>query len=65
MPTADELVAVLVKNGTILGLANGDPADLDGYNCQEKELFSGKLMAIIKKEPGKVPLIQAALKKGK
>lgn len=65
VPTADELVAVLVKNGTILGLANGDPADLDGYNCQEKKLFSGKLMSIIKKEPGKVPLIQAALKKGK
>lgn len=50
VPTADSLVEVSVKNGTIVGLANGNPADLSDFSVQEKCLFSGKLMVIVKKE---------------
>ena len=44
---ANDRVVVTVKNGTLLGLDNGDSTDQDPYqNTNNKRLFSGKLLAI-------------------
>lgn len=54
---ANNRVAVNVTGaGRLVGLDNGNSADLDQYKGISRRLFSGKLMAIIaaKLEPGKV-----------
>ena len=46
---ANNRVKVTVKNGKLLGLDNGDSTDYDQYqNNDNRRLFSGKLLAIIK-----------------
>ncbi|WP_086347816.1 glycoside hydrolase family 2 TIM barrel-domain containing protein [Candidatus Enterococcus clewellii] len=62
VPTAESEVVVSVSGGTIIGLANGNPADLSGYNIQEKCLFSGKLMVIVQEDEGIEPELSTWLK---
>lgn len=63
VPTSDAWVEIDVENGEILGLANGNPADISEHNLRKKQLFSGKLMVIVRKEKEKVPSVNARLSK--
>ncbi|KAF1298330.1 glycoside hydrolase [Enterococcus sp. JM4C] len=62
VPMVDSLVTVACENGKIIGLANGNPADLSGFNRQEKRLFSGKLLAVVKKNKEQPIKVSAQLK---
>lgn len=52
-------VIVQVEGGTLLGLDNGDSTDYDQYQTNNRRLFSGKLLAIVKKLDGTEPKISA------
>ena len=55
-------VKVAVEEGELLGLDNGDSTDYDQYKGNSKRLFSGKLLAIVKKSrSGAAPKITAEL----
>jgi len=57
---ATNRVKVTVKNGTLLGLDNGDSTDYDQYQgTDNRRLFSGKLLAISKGENGQPPQVSA------
>lgn len=43
---ADSIVHVTVKNGTLLGLDNGDSTDFDQYKGSRRRLFEGRLLAV-------------------
>ena len=59
---ANNRVTVTVKNGQLLGLDNGDSTDYDQYqNNNSRLLFSGKLLAIVKPNPGQTPEITAEI----
>lgn len=62
VPMADSLVEVSCIEGQVLALANGNPADLTGFNKRKKRLFSGRLMAIVAKNGDHVPKLSVALK---
>ena len=61
-PMAEALVSVSVSGGAIVGLANGNPADISEFSLKEKKLFSGKLIVIVKKRAGFSPVISAKIK---
>ncbi len=44
---ATDRVCVSVQGGRLLGLDNGDSTDYDSYQASERNLFSGKLLAIV------------------
>ncbi len=44
---AADRVQVRVQGGRLLGLDNGDSTDYDSYQASERNLFSGKLLAIV------------------
>ena len=48
---ASDRVRVSVKGGRLLGLDNGDSTDYDSYQADERNLFSGKLLAIVEENP--------------
>ena len=58
---ACDRVKVLVKGGTLLGLDNGDSTDYDQYKTDCRRLFSGKLLAIVKKDSEAEPEITAVI----
>jgi hypothetical protein len=46
---ADSLIRLSVEGpGEILGLENGDPADLEPYSSRQRKIFRGKLLAYIR-----------------
>lgn len=47
---ACDRVKVSVTGGKLIGLDNGDSTDYDSYKASERALFSGKLLAIVKKD---------------
>lgn len=47
---AADRVQVSVQGGRLLGLDNGDSTDYDSYQSSERNLFSGKLLAIVGEE---------------
>ncbi len=54
-------VWVTVEDGTLLGLDNGDSTDYDQYRTDNRRLFSGRLLAIVKTREGITPKISARL----
>ena len=52
---ASDRVRVEVKGGRLLGLDNGDSTDYDSYQASERNLFSGKLLAIVEENPVRKP----------
>ncbi len=58
---ANRRVRVQVEDGVLLGMDNGDSADYDQYQTDNRRMFGGRLLAIVKKLPGKTPRITAAL----
>ncbi len=56
-------VHVEAEDGIILGLDNGDSTDFDQYQTNCRRLFNGKLLAIVKTQSGKAPLLRASLQK--
>ncbi len=54
---AADRVKVSVSGGRLVGLDNGDSTDYDSYQASERNLFSGKLLAIVEEilEDGKLP----------
>ena len=54
-------VHVKVSDGVLLGLDNGDATDYDQYRSDNRRLFSGKLLAVVRREEGKTPRIEAVL----
>ena len=59
MENANRRVFVSVAGGTLLGLDNGDSADDDPYHTDNRRMFSGKLLAIVRAEEGEVPVLFA------
>ncbi len=58
---ANRRVRVTVKNGRLLALDNGDSTDFEPYqNTDNRRLFSGKLLAIVKAGAGQTPEVTAA-----
>ena len=47
---AADRVCVSVQGGRLLGLDNGDSTDYDSYQSSERNLFSGKLLAIVEED---------------
>ena len=47
---ASDRVRVFVRGGRLLGLDNGDSTDYDSYQSCERNLFSGKLLAIVEED---------------
>ncbi len=58
---ANRRVRVRVEGGTLLALDNGDATDYDQYQTDNRRLFSGKLLAIVRSDRGKTPRVSAAL----
>ena len=58
---ANNRIHVSVKNGILLGLDNGDSADFEQYKTNNRRLFGGKLLAIVRPDEGKVPEITAEI----
>ena len=56
-------VKVTAENGTLLALDNGDAADEESYLSDSRQLFSGKLLAIVQNGIG-APRISVALDDG-
>lgn len=54
-------VRVTVKGGKLLGLDNGDATDYDSYKSDNRRLFSGKLLAIVKPDEGQTPHVEAMM----
>ena len=42
---------VKVTSAKIVGLGNGDPADISNYALDKVKLFMGKALVVVKKEP--------------
>lgn len=51
VPTANQEVNLKVTSAKIVGLGNGDPADISNYALDKVKLFMGKALAVVKKEP--------------
>ena len=49
---ANRRVRVEVAGGSLLGLDNGDASDFSPYPNNSRRLFSGKLLAVVRPEPG-------------
>ena len=59
---ANRRVRVKVKGGRLLALDNGDSTDYEQYqNTDNRRLFSGKLLAIVKAEADETPHVSASL----
>lgn len=56
---ANRLVRVSVSGGELLGLDNGDSTDYTPYQNNARRMFSGKLLAVIKRFPQQEPDVQA------
>ncbi len=56
---ANRRVYVSVSGGTLLGLDNGDATDYEQYQTDNRRMFSGRLLAIVKAEAGNHPIISA------
>jgi len=57
---ANNRIKIEVSGGELLGLDNGDSTDYDQYQgTYSRRLFSGKLLAIVKSEDSKMPVITA------
>ncbi|MBN1776535.1 MAG: DUF4982 domain-containing protein [Clostridiales bacterium] len=58
---ANRRVRITVENGRLLALDNGDSTDFEPYqNTDNRRLFSGKLLAIVKADGGQTPAVSAA-----
>lgn len=61
---AMDYVEVLVENGKLLGLDNGDSTDTAPYQSNIKKLFNGKLLAVVKRDQADVtPTVNARIVK--
>ncbi len=58
---ANALVDVSVTDGELLGLDNGDASDYTPYQHPSRRLFSGKLLAVVKKQAGREPKVSAVI----
>ena len=58
---ANRRVKVSVEGGALLGLDNGDSTDYDQYTASSRRLFNGKLLAVVRPEPGKTARVTAVL----
>ncbi len=54
---ANRRVYVSVEGGVLLGLDNGDAADFEQYQTDNRRMFGGKLLAIVRAESGKKPAL--------
>jgi beta-galactosidase len=54
-------VRVTAENGRLLALDNGDSTDFEPYqNTDNRRMFSGKLLAIVRADAGQTPAVSAA-----
>lgn len=56
-------VNVSVENGELLTLDNGDATDYESYHATSKRLFSGKLLAIVRRTGNGDPVVSVSLDK--
>ncbi|QEA51965.1 glycoside hydrolase family 2 TIM barrel-domain containing protein [Loigolactobacillus coryniformis] len=50
VPTSNQSVVISVTGGHILGLGNGNPADISAHSLTRINLFNGKALVILKKD---------------
>lgn len=62
VPTACDEILVTSEKGTVVGLGNGNPADISDYNLREISLFSGKALAVVAKDKDNQAAISLSLK---
>lgn len=65
VPIADDCIEVIAENGTVIGLGNGNPADITSQSLSEICLFSGKAMVMVSKNTGNQVKLSVSLKSGK
>ncbi len=58
---ANNLIHVSVRGGQLLGLDNGDSTDYTPYHEPARRLFSGKLVAVVRREPGAELVLDARM----
>ncbi|MDR2570439.1 MAG: DUF4982 domain-containing protein [Oscillospiraceae bacterium] len=59
---ANNRAIVTVENGTLIGLDNGDATDYEQYQgVDNRYLFNGKLLAIVKPDPSKTAFVNAKI----
>jgi len=58
---ANRRVRVSVEGGKLLALDNGDSTDYEQYQADNRRLFNGRLLAIVKLQNGSIPKIKAML----
>lgn len=57
VPDDNSSLQVTAENGQIIGLANGNPSDTNGYSLSKIKLFSGKAVVIVKHEKNVLPQV--------
>lgn len=60
---SNEKVVLKVENGTVIGISNGNPADTSDCSLNEGQLFSGKLVVIVKHLQDRFPNLSVKLNK--
>ena len=60
---AADRIHVRVTDGELLGLDNGDSSDFEQYKCDNRRLFNGKLLAIVRRTGDKAPTVEAQIDK--
>lgn len=58
---ANSRVYVHVEGGELLALDNGDSTDFDQYLADNRQLFNGKLLAVVKSTTGRTPIVTALI----
>lgn len=58
---ANNRIFVNVKDGELLGLDNGDSSDFEQYKTDNRRLFGGRLLAIVRKTGDKEPVVTAQI----
>ena len=61
VPMAEHALNVAIKNGSLLGTGNGNPAYAEEDKENALHLFSGKALLIVKKENELLPEIKVAV----
>ena len=49
MPCENREISFEIYGGKIVGIGNGDPADISPYSLKQVKLFNGKALLIVKK----------------
>jgi len=58
---ANNRVKITVSGGTLLGMDNGDSTDYDQYKTNNRRMFNGRLLVIVRADSAEEPIITAVI----